>query len=124
MADTSTKEGKMNRDALRALLDCAVTPPENCNEMADVRIGIDAIDRLLGALLAERQRYVERAGYIKPDRNLVRDDWRVEDVVTKAMAAVEANGGTPALAEAVWRPMVEWFIAHEFDVYDAEHDSE
>lgn len=111
----------LSREAVRALLDTDVKAPEASTSMADVREGIDAIDRLLGALIAERQRYVERAGHIKPGRDAVRDEPRVEDVVAKAKAALVANGGHGDLADAVWRPMIEWFIAHEFDVYDDAH---
>lgn len=122
MTDTNAKDGIMTREQVRGLLDCAVSAPEDCQDMSDIREGIDAIDRLLGAILAERQRYVERAGHIKPTRDLVRDEPRVEDVVAKAKAAIAANGGNPDLGDAVWRPMVEWFINHEFGVYDAEND--
>lgn len=112
----------LSRAAVRALLDTNVKAPEDCADMADVRAGIDAIDRLLGALIAERQRFVERAGVIKGGRNEVRDTPRVEDVVAKARAALIANGGNGDLADTIWRPMIEWFIAHEYDVYDAAHD--
>ncbi len=114
----------LSREEVRALLDTAVTAPEASTSMTDIRIGIDAIDRLLAALIAERQRYVEQAGHVKADRDTVRDEPRVEDVVAKAKAALIANGGTGDLADAVWRPMVEWFIAHEFGVYAAAHQDD
>ena len=105
-------------ETAQSLLDERCVSPENCQSMAEIRQGIDAIDRALGCLLAERQRYVEQAGRIKPSRDTVRDEDRVADVIAKARAALIANGGNAELAETVWRPMVEWFIAHEFDVFD------
>ena len=44
-------------------------------------------DRALLALLAERQRYMDAAARIKPDRSVVHDQARIEDVVTKVLAA-------------------------------------
>lgn len=95
-----------------------IKPAAECENMEDLRENIDALDRQIAALLATRQTYIERAGVIKADRSAVRDEARVEDVVAKAKAAIRAAGGSPDLAEATWRPMVEWFIAHEFNVFD------
>ena len=40
--------------------------------MTDVREGVDALDRALVALMAERQRYMDAAARIKTDRGAVR----------------------------------------------------
>ena len=63
------------------------TAPEACASMAEVRQGVDALDRALVRLLAERQRYMDAAARIKPDRSVVHDDARIEDVVSKVLAA-------------------------------------
>ncbi|MBA3999317.1 chorismate mutase [Brevundimonas sp.] len=94
------------------------TPPEDCTDMAQVRDGVDALDRALVTLLAERQRYMEAAARIKPSRDVVHDDWRIEDVVTKVLAASEEAGLSPAIAEPVWRKLIAQCIAHEFGVWD------
>ena len=47
------------------------TAPEACASMAEVRLGVDALDRALVQLLAERQRYMDAAARIKPDRSVV-----------------------------------------------------
>ena len=60
--------------------------PADCATMADVRQGVDALDRALVALLAERQRYMQAAARIKTDRATVLDRARIEDVVTKVKA--------------------------------------
>ena len=41
--------------------------------MVDVRQGVDALDRALVTLLAERQRYMDAAARIKPNRDAVFD---------------------------------------------------
>jgi len=86
--------------------------------MADVRREIDRVDRALVRLLAERLTYIERAGHIKKDRAVVRDEARIADVLAKVKATCEREGFPPEIAEPVWRALMEGCIAHEFDVFD------
>lgn len=92
--------------------------PEACRSMAEVRQGVDALDRALVQLLAERQRYMDAAARIKPDRSVVHDDARIEDVVAKVLAAAGPAGLSSAIAEPVWRTLIDRCIAHEFSVWD------
>jgi isochorismate pyruvate lyase len=94
------------------------TAPEDCASMAEVRVGVDALDRALVTLLAERQRYMDAAARIKTDRHAVRDTARVEDVVAKVKAEARKQGLSEAIAEPVWRTLVENCIAYEFEVWD------
>ena len=93
--------------------------PEACADMAQVRAGVDALDRALVTLLAERQRYMEAAARIKPGRDAVHDMARIEDVVAKVLAAAAPAGLSADIAEPVWRTLIDRCIAHEFDVWDA-----
>ncbi len=92
--------------------------PADCTTMADVRQGVDALDRLLVAVLAERQRYMEAAARIKADRDAVRDPARIEDVVAKVKAAAREAGLSEAIAEPVWRLLIERCIDHEYAAWD------
>ncbi|MFN3583066.1 chorismate mutase [Phenylobacterium sp.] len=92
--------------------------PAACTTMAEVRQGVDALDRQLVALLAERQRYMDAAARIKQDRAAVRDNARVEDVVAKVKAEARKAGLSEAIAEPVWRTLIEGCIAYEFEVWD------
>ena len=92
--------------------------PADCATMAQVRQGVDALDRLLVAVLAERQRYMDAAARIKTDRAAVRDPERIEEVVAKVKAAAREAGLSEAIAEPVWRLLIERSIAHEFDAWD------
>jgi isochorismate pyruvate lyase len=92
--------------------------PEHCRNMAELRMEIDRLDRELVAMLAERQRYIERAAEIKQDRNAVRDEARIEDVVAKVLSAARKAGLDPRIAEPVWRTLIERCIAHEFVRFD------
>jgi isochorismate pyruvate lyase len=90
--------------------------------MAEVRQGVDALDRALVALLAERQRYMDAAARIKPDRNAVRDPARIEEVIEKVKAAAREAGLSEDIAEPVWRTLIERCIAHEFEAWDAQRE--
>ena len=94
------------------------TAPADCTSMAQVRQGVDAIDRLLVELLAERQGYMDAAARIKTDRGVVRDNARVEEVVARVRAAAREAGLSEAIAEPVWRTLIDRCIAYEFGVWD------
>lgn len=92
--------------------------PADCTTMAEVRVGVDALDRALVLLLAERQGYMDAAARIKGDRGVVRDEARIEDVVAKIRAAARSAGLSEAIAEPVWRQLIDRCIAYEFGVWD------
>ena len=92
--------------------------PEACTTMDQVREGVDALDRALVVLLAERQRYMDAAGRIKASREAVHDSARIEDVVGKVKARAREAGLSEAIAEPVWRTLIDRCIAYEFGVWD------
>jgi isochorismate pyruvate lyase len=53
--------------------------------MAEVRAGVDAVDRALVALLARRFGYMDAAARIKPERGHVRDEARKAQVIANAV---------------------------------------
>ena len=93
--------------------------PADCQTMAEVRVGVDALDRLLVSVVAERQRYMDAAARIKADRHAVRDNARVEEVVARVKAAAREAGLSEAIAEPVWRTLIDRCIAYEFEAWDA-----
>ena len=93
-------------------------PPEDCETMAEVRHGVDALDRALVRLLAERQGFMDAAARIKPDRAAVHDAARIEEVVARVKAAARDAGLSEAIAEPVWRTLIDRCIAHEFERFD------
>lgn len=96
----------------------AIKSAPDCLTMGDVREGVDALDRQLVALLVRRQAYMRAAARIKPNRDAVYDEARIEDVVTKVLAEAKTAGLSADIAEPVWRTLIERCIAHEFDVWD------
>ena len=69
-------------------------------------------------MLAERQRYMDAAARLKPTRDRVHDAARIEDVVAKVKAAAQDAGLSEAIAEPVWRTLVDRCIAYEFAAFD------
>ncbi len=87
--------------------------------MEDLRTEIDRLDRLIVPMLLERIQLIAQAGHIKTDRNTVRDDWRIEDVVAKVKTEASKYDGDADYIEAVYRYLIEYSINHEFDIWDA-----
>ena len=89
-----------------------------CADMTEVRAAIDAIDRKLVALIAERLHYIEEAGRIKPRRDQVRDEARIADVLAKTRKEALRLGCDPAVVEAAYSALIEASITHEYAVFD------
>ena len=93
--------------------------PEACTTMAEVRAGVDAVDRALIALLARRFGYMDAAARIKPERGQVRDEARKAQVIANARANARAAGIPDGPIGEIWDRLVEASIAYEFDKFDA-----
>ncbi len=86
--------------------------------MAQVREGVDAIDRDLVALLARRFTYMDAAARIKTDRETVRDEARKSEVIGNAVAQAEQSGVSVTLVADFWERLVEASIAYELERWD------
>ena len=93
-------------------------PAADCQTMIEVREGVDAIDRALIDLLAQRFGYMDAAARIKPTRDAVRDEGRKAQVIANAAAAARAAGLPDGLADSLWETLVEASIAYELTVWD------
>ena len=79
-----------------------------------LRLEIDAVDEKLIRLLAERQQLVEAIITVKRKEGMpARIPARVDYVIDRVRVLARAHRLDPALAEAIWTEMVEWFVAHE-----------
>jgi isochorismate pyruvate lyase len=82
--------------------------------MSDVRRIIDELDDELVALLAKRQRQIERAARIKPGLGLpARVPERVDEVLARVLGAARREGFSVELAMTLWTTIVEWSIDYE-----------
>ncbi len=93
-------------------------PPGSCKSMAQVREGVDAIDRALLELLATRFGYMQAAARIKSDRQSVRDEGRKAQVIANARQIAEEIGLPVDLVTELWERLVEGSIAYEFNEWD------
>lgn len=87
--------------------------PDTARALGRLRHKLDDLDRILVRRLAERQRLVEAVARLKGDARAVRDPARVEAVLANVLAAASRAGLSPAIAEPVWRLLVERCAAHE-----------
>ncbi|WBY06725.1 chorismate mutase [Sphingomonas sp. 7/4-4] len=95
-----------------------ILDPEACTTMAEVRAGVDAVDRALVALLARRFGYMDAAARIKPERGQVRDEARKAQVIANARAHAEAAGIPETSVAEIWELLIEASIAYELEAFD------
>ena len=86
--------------------------------MKEVREEIDLIDKELVLLLARRQKCIEMAAMVKNDKNLIVDEERIEDVITKVTSFGDSCGLNKDISEPLWRKLIELSIDHEFKELD------
>ena len=91
----------------------AIDKVQDCNTMADVRRNVNALDDILVPLLVERGGYMTQAARIKQSDSQVRDEERIEAIVARVRARAVQEGGQPDVIEAIYRSMMEAYIAFE-----------
>lgn len=87
--------------------------------MAEVRAGVDSLDRLLVELIAERFRYMDAAARIKTERETVRDEGRKAQVLGNVSDHARELEVPVQLVADLWERLVESSIAYELDRFDA-----
>lgn len=100
------------------MTDVPAKPPEDCETMIEVRVGVDATDRELMALLARRFGYMRAAARIKQERGAVRDEARKAHVIAAAVKDAETRGLPADVIADIWERLVEGSIAYEFVEWD------
>ncbi|QGM98941.1 chorismate mutase [Methylocystis parvus] len=84
------------------------------DEMSDVRRVIDELDDELVALLAKRQRQIERAAKVKPALGIpARVPDRVDEVLARVLGAARREGLSVEVAMNLWTAVIEWSIQYE-----------
>ena len=86
---------------------------KDCTDMSEVRAEIDRIDSELVNLIAQRFTFVDRAWQLKSNPGDAYVPWRIQQVIDKVKAHAVDKGLPPALAEALWRQMIGWFVQYE-----------
>jgi isochorismate pyruvate lyase len=91
---------------------------KTCTTMAEVRAEIDALDRGIVGLLADRLHYIEEAARIKRSRDQVRDEARIADVLKKVEAEARRIGANASVLMETYRTLIEASIAYELRQFD------
>ncbi len=92
--------------------------PDDCQNMTEVRAGVDTVDAEMMRLLGRRFAYMNAAARIKADRDLVRDEARKEQVLDNAEANASAQGVPAGFTRNWWEQLVEASIAYELRIWD------
>lgn len=92
--------------------------PDACQDMAEVRAGVDAVDAELMRLLGRRFAYMDAAARIKSDRALVRDEARKAQVLDNADANAAIHGVPVGFVRNWWDQLIEASIAFELQIWD------
>lgn len=91
---------------------------DDCQIMAEVRNGVDDVDRALVALLARRFGYMDAAARIKQSRDAVRDEARKAQVIANVRREAVTRELPEELLAQLWDMLVEGSIAYELDQWD------
>lgn len=83
----------------------------------EVRAQIDALDRQIVTLIAERQKWVVEAGKLKQDEDGVRAPDRVEQVISRLRALATDAGASPDVVERTYRALIAAFIDLELETF-------
>ncbi len=92
--------------------------PELCEDMADVREGVDDVDRQIVSLLVRRFGYMDAAARIKQERETVRDEKRKAQVLDNVRQLGKDTGLPDGLTDELWENLIERSIAYEFVEWD------
>lgn len=104
--------------AMGPVMNDSILAGPDCTTMAQVRAGVDQIDRELVALLGRRFGYMDAAARIKGSRGEVRDEARKAQVIANARAAAAEAAVPDVVVADLWERLVEASIAHELAAFD------
>lgn len=89
-------------------------------QLAEIRAGIDRLDREIVDALGRREALVRQAGRLKTDTDAVRAPDRVAQVIGTVRSLAAESGADPDVVEATYRAMIGAFIELELRVHAAE----
>ena len=92
--------------------------PEDCENMSEVRAGVDRTDKQIMDLLEKRFGYMRAAARIKAERGAVRDEARKAAVIAAVRERAERDGLPATEIEQIWEQLVEASIAYELVEWD------
>jgi isochorismate pyruvate lyase len=88
-------------------------PPGECRNLEEIRAGMDAIDRQIVGLIAERVEYVRAAARFKTSAENVAAPERVQAVLNTRREWAEAAGLDGGAIERLYRDLVAYCVGEE-----------
>ena len=92
-----------------------VKPPEDCQNIEDVREAIDSLDREIVSLIGRRSRYVEAATRFKTDEESVRAPERQRTLLEERRRWAIEEALDPDVIEKLYKDLVSYFVNREMD---------
>ena len=96
-------------------------PPALCANLDEIRAGMDAIDREIVALIANRVAYVRAAAAFKTSSANVAAPDRVAAVLKTRREWAEAKGLSGEVIESLYRDLVTYCVSEEHKQWLATH---
>jgi isochorismate pyruvate lyase len=87
--------------------------PNQCENMADIRVEIDRLDRQVVALLGQRFAYVKAASKFKTSETTVKAPERFHAMLGQRRVWAEEEGLNADAIEKMYRDLVNHFIDEE-----------
>lgn len=88
-------------------------------DITRIRKNIDDLDSMIITLLAKRADLVSAAGRLKKSEQGVRDPKRVNQVLRNVREKAAGKGLDPAVAEEVYRTIIQCFVSRELKEFEA-----
>lgn len=95
-------------------------PPEECQNMTEIRSEIDALDRQVIQLLGQRFAYVKAAAKFKTDAVSVKAPERFQSMLQQRRIWAEVEGLNPDAIEKLYRDLVNHFIQEELQQWNTQ----
>ncbi|WP_166302516.1 isochorismate lyase [Bradyrhizobium sp. 2S1] len=87
--------------------------PDACENLGDIREGIDELDRQIVDILKHRMAYVKAAAQFKPTEESIPAPDRVAAMLTDRRAWAEVAGLPADGVETLFASLIEWFIQQQ-----------
>jgi isochorismate pyruvate lyase len=84
--------------------------PKNCKNLAEIRREIDATDREIIKLIAERLAYAKASSVFK---KTVRDEVRIKKVISSRKKWAQKRGVNPKVIAAIYLLLIDYFVKEQ-----------
>ena len=87
------------------------------NNMQDLREELDLLDNELIVLISKRFKLIEQAAIIKDDKSKIRDNERIEKIISRLRGLAKDNSISADIVEKLWRFIIELSIDLEKEIF-------